>query len=94
MHGSFGKSGDIAAVPPMAATIRPAEVIASKNRIDINAIGVHGTTTSWQRLTTRLAAHGPVTPRIPTSIHQLLRTDFWISETSAMDIEPDWIKEY
>ncbi len=94
MHGSFGKSGDLAAVPPKAATIGPAEVIAAKNRIDINAITVHGTTTSWQRMITRLAAHGPVTPKVPTSVHQLLRTDFWISETNAADIEPDWNKEY
>jgi len=94
MHGSFGKSGDLAAVPPKAATIGPAEVIASKNRIDVNAITVHGTTTSWQRLITRLAAHGPVTPKVPTSIHQLLRSDFWISETNAADIELDWNKEY
>ena len=94
MHGSFGKSGDIAAVPPMAATIGPRDVIASKNRIDINAITVHGTSTSWQRIATRLAAHGPVTPRVPTSLHQHLRTDFWISESAAADIEPDWVKEY
>ena len=33
LHGSFGMSGDIAAVPPKAATIGPAEVIAAKNRI-------------------------------------------------------------
>jgi hypothetical protein len=38
----------------------------------------------------RLAAHGPVTPRVPTSIHQLLRTDYTISETVAADITPDW----
>jgi len=94
LHGSFGMSGDIALVPPMAATIGPAEVVGSKNRIDINALTVHGTTTSWQRLMTRLVAHGPVTPRLPTSIHQTLRTDFWISETSARDIEPDCDKGY
>ncbi len=28
LHGSFGMSGDLAAVPPRAATIRPADVIA------------------------------------------------------------------
>ncbi len=94
LHGSFGYSGDLAAVPPMAATIGPAEVIASKNRIDVNAITVHGTTTSWERMITRLCAHGPVTPKLPTSIHQLLRTDFWISETLAADIEPDESIEY
>jgi glucosamine-6-phosphate deaminase len=94
LHGSFGYSGDLALVPPMAATIGPAEVIGAKNRIDDNAITVHGTTTSWQRLMTRLVAHGPVTPKLPTSIHQLLRTDFWISETVAQNIEPDEKIEY
>lgn len=94
MHGSFGMSGDIALVPPKAATIGPAEVIASKHRMDINALTVHGTATSWQRLMTRLVAHGPVTPLLPTSIHQELRTDFYISEAIAQDIEPDWDKGY
>ena len=94
LHGSFGKSGDIAAVPPKAATIGPAEVIASKFRIDQHALTIHGTSTSWQRLITRLVTHGPVTPRLPTSIHQLLRTDCYISETIAANIEPDWDKGY
>jgi len=94
LHGSFGKSGDIAAVPPKAATIGPAEVIGSKYRLDVNSISVHGTTTSWQRLMTRLCAHGPVTPKLPTSIHQILKSNFWISETAAQDIEADWDKEY
>jgi len=94
MHGSFGMSGDIARVPPKAATIGPAEVIAAKYRMDMNALTVHGTATSWQRLITRLAAHGPVTPRVPTSIHQLLATDFYISTASSADIEDDWEKGY
>ena len=94
MHGSFGMSGDIAAVPPKAATIGPAEVFNAKYRMDIHSITVHGTTTSWQRMMTRLCLHGPVTPRLPTSIHQLLTTDVIVSETAARNIEPDWEKEY
>jgi glucosamine-6-phosphate deaminase len=94
LHGSFGMSGDLAAVPPKAATIGPAEVIASKFRLDVSALGIHGTATSWQRLTARLCYHGPVTPKLPTSIHQLLKTDAYMSETIARDIEPDWHKEY
>lgn len=90
MHGSFGASGDLCAVPPKAATIGPAEVIASKQRIDINSIAVGGTSISWQRLMTRLCLHGPVTPRLPTSIHQLLKTEVWVSETAAADIENTW----
>jgi 6-phosphogluconolactonase/glucosamine-6-phosphate isomerase/deaminase len=94
LHGSFGMSGDLAAVPPKAATIGPAEVVAAKNRMEIAGITVHGTTTAWQRVIARLRYHGPVTPRLPSSIHQRLRTDCYISEAIAQDIEPDWEKGY
>lgn len=94
LHGFFGASGDLAAVPPKAATIGPADVIAARYRMDINALKTAGTKVSWQRFATRLATHGPVTPRVPTSILQTLRTDCYISETIAADIEPDWNMEY
>ena len=90
LHGCFGSSGDLCAVPPKAATIGPAEVIAAKHRIDMHAITVGGSFTSWQRLTTRLVLHGPVTPRVPESILQTLRTDVWVSETAAANIETRW----
>lgn len=94
LHGSFGKSGNLAAVPPKAATIGPLDVIRAKHRIDSHAITVHGTTTAWQRFTSRMVLHGPVTPRVPESIMQILRTDVYMSETLAQNIEPDWVKEY
>jgi glucosamine-6-phosphate deaminase len=90
LHGCFGSSGDLCAVPPKAATIGPAEVIAAKHRIDMHAITVGGSFTSWQRLTTRLVLHGPVTPRVPESILQTLRTDVWVSENAAANIETRW----
>jgi glucosamine-6-phosphate deaminase len=90
LHGCFGASGDLAAVPPKAATIGPAEVIGSKHRIDMHAISVGGSFQSWQRFTTRLVLHGPVTPRVPESILQTLRTDVWVSEGAAADIKPRW----
>jgi glucosamine-6-phosphate deaminase len=94
LHGSFGMSGDLAAVPPKAATIGPAEVIAAKHRIDVHAITVDGSFASWQRFTTRLVLHGPVTPLVPESILQTLRTDVWVSESLAENIEPRWNKGY
>jgi glucosamine-6-phosphate deaminase len=94
LHGSFGMSGDLAAVPPKAATIGPAEVIAAKHRIDLHAITVDGSFASWQRFTTRLVLHGPVTPLVPESILQTLRTDVWVSESAAANIEPRWDKGY
>ncbi len=94
LHGSFGASGDIARVPPKAATIGPAQFLSAKNRIGTYSIGVHGTTTSWQRLITRLALFGPVTPLVPDSIIQLVPSEVWVSEVIAQTIEDDWDKGY
>ncbi len=94
MHAAFGMSGDLASVPPKAATIGPAQVIAAKNRLDMHAITVHGTATSWQRFVSRLVLHGPVTPRVPESILQILPTDVVVSESIARDIEPDLTQGY
>ena len=94
LHGSFGASGDLAAVPPKAATIGPAQALEAKLRIGFYCIGVHGTGTSWQRLITRLSLFGPVTPLVPDSIIQLKPSEAWVTETIARDIEPDWDKGY
>ena len=94
LHGSFGYSGDLAIVPPRAFTIGPAEVIGAKYRMDMHALTIYGTPVTWQRMISRLCLHGPVTPKLPTSIHQVLKSDIFISETIAQDIEPDWTFGY
>jgi 6-phosphogluconolactonase/glucosamine-6-phosphate isomerase/deaminase len=94
MHGSFGMSGDLAIVPPKAATIGPAQVVKAKNRMQTFGISVHGTATSWQRLIARLVMHGNPTPLVPESVNQLLRTDAYVTETIAMNIEADFEKGY
>ncbi len=94
LHGSFGMSGDLAAVPPKAATIGPVDVVKAKNRIDVHGITIDGSFASWQRFTTRLVLHGPVTPLVPESILQTLKTDVWVSETAAANVEPRWNKGY
>jgi len=94
LHGSFGMSGDLAMVPPKAATIGPKEVINAKYRMDMHSLTVNNTRVSWQRFITRLCLHGEVTPLVPTSILQTLKTDVYVSETIAQDIEPDWEKGY
>ena len=90
LHGCFGASGDLTAVPPKAATVGPAQILAAKHRISSHAISVGGSFQSWQRLTTRLCLHGPVTPRVPESVLQTTRTDVWVSETAAANIETRW----
>jgi glucosamine-6-phosphate deaminase len=94
LHGSFGGSGDIAAVPPKAATIGPAQFLEAKHRSGGYAVSIQGTKSSWQRLITRCALFGPVTPRVPDSIIQLAKSDVWVSETIAQKIEVDWDMGY
>ena len=90
LHGSFGFSGDLAFVPPKAATVGPREVINSKNRFDMHSLTTAGTSVSWQRFITRLCLHGEITPLVPQSILQTLKTEVYVSETIAQDIEPNW----
>lgn len=94
LHGSFGASGDLAAIPPKAATIGPAQVLEAKHRFGMYSISVNGTATSWQKLTARLALFGPVTPKVPDSIIQLKPSEAYVSENIATPIAVDWNKGY
>ena len=94
LHACFGYSGDMANVPPKAATIGPLEVLSAKNRIETHSLSTYGTPVSWQRFISRLILHGPVTPRVPASVLQTVRTDVFVSETIARDIEPVWYEGY
>lgn len=87
LHGIFGQSGDIANVPPKAATIGPADVVRSKERIELHALQTMGTFVSWQRMTSRLILLGPVTPYVPSSIFQILKTQVYVSEEIAAPFE-------
>jgi len=90
LHGSFGMSGDIAAVPPKAATIGPKQFLEAKEVLSTYAISIQGTESSWQRLTTRLALFGPVTPLVPDSMIQLRKARIIVSENIAKKIEVDF----
>ncbi|TVR29990.1 MAG: hypothetical protein EA404_13120 [Spirochaetaceae bacterium] len=87
LHGVFGQSGDIANVPPKAATIGPGDVARSRERIEIHALQTMGTFVSWQRMISRLILLGPVTPYVPSSIFQLLETQVYVSEEIAAPFE-------
>ena len=90
LHGCFGCSGDLCRVPPKAATVGPLEALSCKYRWSTHSITIQGTVSSWQRLTTRLAVQGPVTPRVPDSILQTVPTTVYISTVSAMPITQTW----
>ena len=68
--------------------------VAAKHRIETHALATQGTRVSWQRFVSRLILHGPVTPRVPGSILQTVRTDVYVSENIARDIEPVWYEGY
>ena len=87
LHGCFGCSGDIASVPPRAATIGPADVKRARNRMETHALTTMGTFSSWQRMISRLILHGEVTPLVPASILQLMDTNVFVSEEIAKPIE-------
>ncbi|MDL2217446.1 hypothetical protein LJC27_02185 [Christensenellaceae bacterium OttesenSCG-928-M15] len=86
LHGVFGCSGDIANVPPKAATIGPRDVLHAKIRQEYHGLATMGTNSSWQRMTSRMITHGPVTPYVPGSVYQLMDCDVFIDETIAKPI--------
>ncbi len=83
LHGVFGQSGNIALVPPKAATIGPVDVKNSRERIEIHSLLTNGTFSSWQRMVSRLVLHGPVTPLVPSSMLQLMKTQVYVSDELA-----------
>jgi 6-phosphogluconolactonase/glucosamine-6-phosphate isomerase/deaminase len=87
LHGVFGQSGDIASVPPRAATIGPADVKRAKNRMESHDLVTGGSFSSWQRMISRLILHGEVTPLVPASILQLMKTKVYVSDAIAAPIE-------
>lgn len=83
LHGVFGCSGDIANVPPRAASIGPADVKRAKARMETHDLSTMGQFSSWQRMVSRLVCYGEVTPKVPSSILQLMDTDLYMSEEIA-----------
>ena len=83
LHGVFGQSGYVTSVPPRAATIGPVDVKRAKERIEVHALLTNNTFSSWQRMTSRLVTHGPVTPLVPSSMLQTMATQVYISEEVA-----------
>lgn len=94
LHGCFGQSGDIANVPPRAATIGPRDVKNSKYRLECHGLTTMGTYSSWQRMISRLVLHGPVTPQVPSSILQLWPTTVYVSEGIAAPFGCDELAGY
>ena len=88
LGAAFGESGDWSMVPPMGATIGPAEYLGAKLRSSWNAFRIGESMVSWQRFTVRMACHGPITPLVPASMLQMAPSELYMSDTLAADIVP------
>ncbi len=83
MFGIFGCSGDVANVPPRAATIGPYDVAHARDHFEMHSLTALGGYNSWQRMISRMAILGPVTMQVPASILQLFKTTIYVSEDIA-----------
>lgn len=83
LYADAGSAGDWSWVPPKAATIGPRDLAGSKLVSFWDGFGAGDSI--WQRFISRLAAHGPVTPLVPASILQILRSELILSGSVAAD---------
>lgn len=94
LHGIFGCSGDIAAIPPKMATIGPRDVAHARDHIECQFRGPCGNPFSWQRLISRLMFLAPVSPAVPASILRLFKGNAYVNYTVAADLSyPDDIPD-
>lgn len=87
LMGLFGCSGDVAAVPPKAATIGPRDVAQARDHIELQYRGPLGMGTSWQRQISRLMLYGPITQQVPSSMLRLFKGTAYVSEDIAKPAE-------
>lgn len=92
LRGMFGCSGDIANVPPMAVTVGPKDLFASKEWIDVEYLVGCGTGPAHQKFPLRLAMYGPICPENPGSIMRLHKGTCYVAAPVA--IAPQTLPDY
>ena len=83
LYADAGSAGDWSWVPPKAATIGPRDLAGAKLVSFWDGFGAGESV--WQRFISRLAAHGPVTPRVPASMLQVVKSELILSGSVAAD---------
>ena len=83
LRGMFGCSGDIANVPPCAATVGPKDLMAAKEWIDVEYLVGCGGTPAHQKFPLRLALFGPICPQNPGSLMRLHAGTCYVAPTVA-----------
>ena len=92
LRGMFGCSGDIANVPPRAATVGPRDLLAAKRWIDVEYLTACGGNPAHQKFPLRLALFGPICPENPGSLMRLHAGACYVSPAvaAAPQTEPDF----
>ncbi|MBN2291199.1 MAG: hypothetical protein JXM70_02165 [Pirellulales bacterium] len=83
LYADAGSAGDWSWVPPKAATVGPKDLVNSKLVSFWDGFGAGES--MWQRFISRLAAHGPVTPLVPASMLQIIKSELILSGPVAAD---------
>ena len=83
LYADAGSAGDWSWVPPKAATVGPKDLVNSKLVSFWDGFGAGES--MWQRFISRLAAHGPVTPLVPSSMLQIIKSELILSGPVAAD---------
>ncbi len=83
LYADAGSAGDWSWVPPKAATVGPKDLVNSKLVSFWDGYGAGES--MWQRFISRLAAHGPVTPLVPSSMLQITKSELILSGPIAAD---------
>ena len=83
LFGPMGASGDVWAVPPMAATIGPFDIVNARESFEVHNILNNPTGDTWQRMASRLQLYGPISMECPASIMRLKPGICYVSEAIA-----------
>ena len=87
LYADAGSAGDWSWVPPKAATIGPRDLARAKLVSFWDGFGAGESI--WQRFISRLAAHGPVTPSVPASMLQVVKSELILSGSVAAECRTD-----
>ena len=92
LRGMFGCSGDIANVPPCAATVGPKDLMAAKLWIDVEYLVGCGGNPAHQKFPLRLAMFGPICPQNPGSLMRLHAGTCYVDPNVAAEpnSQPDY----
>ena len=83
LRGMFGCSGDIANVPPCAATVGPKDLMAAREWIDVEYLVGCGGNPAHQKFPLQLAMYGPICPQNPGSMMRLHAGTCYVAPTVA-----------